>query len=328
MAQTFKVEPRIGMGCWAIGGPFWSGDTPVGYSGVDDNESIRAVHAAWEAGVRLFDTSAVYGAGHSEEILGAALVGRPDAVVVSKFGHSFDPVLRQMTGPRFDPAYVRWSVTESLRRLRRERIDVMLLHLNELAPQTAIPAFDTLDLLIEAGHIGGYGWSTDFPSSVENFAHRPGFSTVQHSMNIFFDAPSMCRTAAKSGLTQLIRSPLAMGVLTGKFSEGRKVPRDDVRSVPADWQGYFENSQARPELTQQIDAIRELLTTGGRTLGQGALSWLLAKGENINPIPGAKTAKQATENAAAMDFGPLPDSIMAEIEIILQRRPEGEFRPR
>ncbi|WP_250888713.1 aldo/keto reductase [Mesorhizobium sp. dw_380] len=328
MAAQIHLGSRIGMGCWAIGGHFWSGEVPVGYSGADDSESVRTIHAAWDGGIRLFDTSAVYGAGHSEALLGEALSGRSEAVIVSKFGHSFDPVSRQMTGPRFDPDYVRWSVGESLRRLGSDCIDVMLLHLNDLSIEHAEPAFEVLEQFVQAGDIRSYGWSTDFPPNVGAFADWSSFSTVQHSMNVFFDAPSMCKTAHDNGLAQLIRSPLAMGVLTGKFSDGRAVPPDDVRSVAADWQVYFEASRARSELTRQIDAIRELLTAGGRTLGQGALCWLLAKGGNIHPIPGAKTAKQAVENAAAMEFGPLPETVMAEIETILQRPPEGEFRSR
>ncbi|EHH14158.1 aldo/keto reductase [Mesorhizobium amorphae] len=328
MAMTIHLGSRIGMGCWAIGGHFWSGETPVGYSGADDSQSVETIHAAWDGGIRLFDTSAVYGAGHSEALLGEALSGRSEAIIVSKFGHSFDPVSRQMTGPKFDPDYVRWSVAESLRRLGRDCIDVMLLHLNDLTIEDAAPAFEVLEQLVQAGDIRSYGWSSDFPPSVEAFADRSGFSTVQHAMNVFFDAPSMCKTAHDNGLAQLIRSPLAMGVLTGKFSDGRAVPSDDVRSVPADWQLYFEASRARPDLSRQIDAIRDLLTVGGRTLGQGALCWLLSKGDNIHPIPGAKTPRQAVENAAATEFGPLPESVMVEIETILQRPPEGEFRAR
>lgn len=328
MLEALQTAPRIGMGCWAIGGHFWSDETPVGYSGADDGESIRTVHAAWDAGVRVFDTSSVYGAGHSEEILGKALSGRGDAIVVSKFGHSIDRSTRQMTGPRFEPDYVRASIRESLARLGRDYVDVMLLHLNELPIEDAGSVFETLESLRNAGHIRSYGWSTDFPARVEAFAKHPGFSTVQHSMNVFFDAPTMCRTAAAHGLTQLIRSPLGMGILSGKFSDGRMVPLDDVRSASPDWQGYFRDGRPRAELVAQIEMIYDLLTAGGRTLAQGALCWLLAKGNNVLPIPGAKTVKQAIENASAMDHGPLSAPVMAYIEEILQRPPEGEPRAR
>lgn len=328
MTSRLQTAPRIGMGCWAIGGPFWFGNIAVGYSGADDAESLRAIHAAWDHGIRVFDTSAVYGAGHSERLLGEALAHRGDAVLVSKFGHSIDPATRQLTGPRFDPAYVRWSVEQSLRRLDRDYIDVMLLHLNDLPVEDAEPAFETLEALVAAGVIGSYGWSTDFPASAAAMARRLGFSAVQHSMNLFFDAPSMCRVAREHGLSQLIRSPLGMGVLTGKFDDGRVVPGGDVRAGPPDWQGYFDAGRPRGDLARQMAVVRELLTVGGRTLAQGALCWLLAKGPGILPIPGAKSAAQAIENAGAMAFGPLPEAVMLEIESNLQRPPEGLPRAR
>lgn len=328
MTSRLQTAPRIGMGCWAIGGPFWCGDIAAGYSGADDAESLRTIHAAWDHGMRVFDTSAVYGAGHSERLLGEALAHRGDAVIVSKFGHSIDAATRQLTGPRFDPAYVRWSVEQSLRRLRRGHIDVMLLHLNDLPVEDAEPAFETLEALVAAGVIGSYGWSTDFPASVAAMARRLGFSTVQHAMNLFFDASSMCRVARDHGLSQLIRSPLGMGVLTGKFDDGQSVPAGDVRAGPPDWQGYFDAGRPRTDLARQMAAVRELLTIGGRTLAQGALCWLLAKGPGILPIPGAKSAAQATENAGAMAFGPLPEAVMLEIERLLQRPPEGLPRAR
>lgn len=328
MTSRLQTAPRIGMGCWAIGGPFWFGEIAAGYSGADDAESLRAIHAAWDHGIRVFDTSAVYGAGHSERLLGEALAQRGDAVIVSKFGHSIDAATRQLTGPRFDPSYVRWSVEQSLRRLDRDNIDVMLLHLNDLPVNDAEPAFETLEALVATGVIGSYGWSTDFPASAAAMARRLGFSTVQHAMNLFFDAPSMCRVAKEHGLSQLIRSPLGMGVLTGKFDDGRVVPGGDVRAGPPDRQGYFDAGRPRTDLEQQMAAVRELLTVGGRTLAQGALCWLLAKGPGILPIPGAKSAAQAAENAGAMAFGPLPEPVMLEIESILQRPPEGLPRAR
>ncbi len=85
MESKFENAPRIGMGCWAIGGAFWRGDQAVGYSGTNDADSLQAIEASWEAGIRVFDTSAVYGAGHSEALLGKALGTRSDAIIVSKF---------------------------------------------------------------------------------------------------------------------------------------------------------------------------------------------------------------------------------------------------
>lgn len=328
MESKLKAAPRIGMGCWAIGGSFWSGDVPVGYSGANDKDSKRAIDAAWSAGIRVFDTSAVYGVGHSETLLGEVLSDRPDAIIVSKFGHSFDTKTRQMTGPRFDAAYIRDSLEQSRKRLRRDQIDVLLLHLNDLSIEEAKPVFDTLEDLRSRGHVASYGWSTDFWDSLTAVANREGFTTVQHAMNLFFDAPSLSATTEAHGLIQLNRSPLAMGVLTGKFQDGRHVGNDDVRSNDPSWQGYFEGGVARSDYTHQLDAVKELITVGERTLAQGALCWLLAKSPHTLPLPGAKTAQQAEENAAALECGPLPASVMEEIETVLNRPPEGAARAR
>ncbi len=328
MDSIFEGAPRIAMGCWAIGGPFWSGDVSVGYAGTNDADSAGAIHAAWDAGVRVFDTSAVYGAGHSETLLGKTLGNRPDAIIVSKFGHAFDAETKQMTGPKFDPAYVRDSIDQSRKRLQRDKIDVMLLHLNGLSVDEATPAFDTLEELVAAGHIGAFGWSTDFPGSVDAMAGRDGFIAVQHAMNLFIDASSMYATARAHEVVQLIRSPLGMGVLTGKYSDGYRVASGDIRANDAQWQGYFTDGTASPDRARQLDAVRDLITVGGRTLAQGALCWLLAKSPRTVPLPGAKNAEQAKENAGAMDHGPLPDAIIDEIEAVLNRPPEGPPKER
>ncbi len=261
-------------------------------------------------------------------MLGQTLGDRPEAVIVSKFGHSFDAASKQMTGPKFDPAYIRDSVEQSRLRLRRDQIDVILLHLNDLPVEDAEFAFDVLEDLRSVGQIASFGWSTDFPDSLDQVGSRVGFAAVQHAMNLFFDAPSLCGVADRHDLIQLNRSPLAMGVLTGTYSGGRSVAADDVRSNGSDWQGYFTNSAASPEFVRQLDAVRELITVGGRSLAQGALCWLLARSPRTVPLPWAKNATQAQENARALDHGPLPEAIMAEIETVLARPAEGPPKAR
>ncbi len=328
MESKFENAPRIGMGCWAIGGAFWRGDQAVGYSGTNDADSLQAIEASWEAGIRVFDTSAVYGAGHSEALLGKALGTRSDAIIVSKFGNAFDASTKQMTGSQYDPAYIKDSVEQSRSRLCRDQIDVMLLHLNDLSIEESLPVFETLDGLRSRGHIASYGWSTDYAASIDAVAGQEGFTTVQHAMNVYFDATSLSAVADSHDLVKLIRSPLAMGVLTGSFSKGRRIGKDDIRSEEANWQGYFDNGEASAQCLKQLDAVRELLTVGGRTLAQGALCWLLAKSANNVPIPGAKNAEQAQQNAAALEFGPLPADIMETIETVIDRPPEGQNRAR
>lgn len=310
---------RIGMGCWAIGGPFWDGEVPLGYSGTNDTDSRQAIEASWTNGVRLFDTSAAYGAGHSESLLGDVIGNRSDAIIVSKFGHSIDTKSKQMTGPRFEPDYIRWSVEQSLKRLRRDKIDIMLLHLNDLSVEDAGPVFETLADIREAGQIAAFGWSTDFPDKLSRFADIEGFEAVQYAMNVFSSAPAMCQCVEQHDLLGMIRSPLAMGILTGKYSNGAKVAADDNRSVDVDWRSFFENGGISKSHAKKLDAVRDLLTCDGRSLTQGAICWLLAKSTHCFPIPGAKNALQAEENAMAMNFGPLPSATMEEIEIVLNR---------
>src|SRR5512134_3465614 len=98
----------LGLGCWAIGGPFWSGEQPQGWGEVDDNESIRAIHVGLEKGINFFDTANVYGAGHSERVLGKALAGRRAGVMIAtKFNAVFDEATRQVTGSDSSPAGIR-----------------------------------------------------------------------------------------------------------------------------------------------------------------------------------------------------------------------------
>src|SRR5215469_1912399 len=119
----------MGMGCWAIGGLFWAGETPVGWDTIDDAESIRAIHRALGLGITFFDTADVYGAGHSERVLGCALAEHRDqAVIATKFTNTFDEDTRQITGSSAEPAYIRQACEASLRRLGTDRIDLYQFH--------------------------------------------------------------------------------------------------------------------------------------------------------------------------------------------------------
>jgi aryl-alcohol dehydrogenase-like predicted oxidoreductase len=314
-----RTIPRLGMGCWAIGGPFYAGDVPLGWGEVDDNESIAAVHRALDLGIRFFDTAANYGAGHSEEILGKALDGHGDVMTASKFGHATDPETRQMIGQFADETFIRTTVETSLRRLRREQIDLLQFHLNDFPLAQSDEVFDSLERLRTAGKIAAYGWSTDFPERARRQAPRDGFVAVQHDMNVFVPASAMLGIAEEHGLVSINRSPLMMGILSGKFHAGRSVGADDVRGAKLDWNIYFQNGQVAPDFAGRLAAIRELLMTGGRTTVQGALGWIWAKSDRTLPIPGFRTVAQVEENAGALAKGPLPATVVDEIDAVLAR---------
>jgi aryl-alcohol dehydrogenase-like predicted oxidoreductase len=320
--------PALGMGTWAIGGLYYAGDQPRGWGKADDRESIAAINRAYDLGIRFFDTACSYGAGHSEEVLGEALDKRADVILATKFGNRFDPVTKKAAPPNATPECIEHSVEGSLRRLRRERIDLLQFHLNSFPLAEAGEVFDTLDRLRQAGKIDAYGWSTDFPDRAAAFADRPAFVAVQHAMNVFVPASDLLKTIEAHGLLSINRSPLAMGLLTGKFTRNSVIPADDVRSNTMSWLSYFKGGKVAPGYGERLDAVRDLLTAGGRTLAEGAIGWLWARSERTLPVPGFRSVRQVEENAGALDKGPLPAAVMDEIERVIMREPEGEPRER
>jgi aryl-alcohol dehydrogenase-like predicted oxidoreductase len=139
-------------------------------------------------------------------------------------------------------------------------------------------------------------------------------------MNVLSDAGPMVALCEELNLASINRGPLAMGLLTGKYSADSKLGDDDVRGAqgPA-WMRYFKDGQPNPEWFQKVEAVREILTSGGRSLVQGALAWLWARSDKTIPIPGFRTVAQVEENCAAMRFGPLSAGQMSEIDALLGR---------
>jgi aryl-alcohol dehydrogenase-like predicted oxidoreductase len=308
---------EIGFGCWAIGGPFSMGGRPDGWGQVDDDESVAAMRRALELGITFFDTADVYGAGHSEEVLGRAVAGRRDEVVIAtKFGYTFDAGQRAITGEDASPGYIRRACRASLRRLGTDRIDLYQLHIGDLPASQAHEVAGTLEDLVTKGLIRAYGWSTDDTQQAAAFAGGAHCAAVQHELNVLADAPAMLAVCAAHDLASVNRSPLAMGLLTGKYGPASQLPPDDVRAAQP-WVGYFTGGRPAPAWLARLDAIRQVLTSGGRTLAQGALGWLLARSPRTIPIPGIRTAAQAGQNAAALRQGPLPPAEMTMIAWLL-----------
>ncbi|MGH3491490.1 MAG: aldo/keto reductase [Actinopolymorphaceae bacterium] len=309
----------LGLGCWAIGGPFKMFGKPDGWGAVDDDESIRAIHRALDLGVTLFDTADAYGTGHSERVLGRALAGRREqAVIATKFGFTHDEAKRELIGTDPSPGYVRRACEASLRRLGTDYIDLYQLHIGELPAEEAAPIRDALETLVDDGLIRAYGWSTGVAEKAEVFAAGPRCAAIQHSLHVFTDAAEVLAVCDAHDLASINNSPLAMGLLTGKFTADSQLPDDDVRGTGWEWVPYFSDGRPVPEFLAKLDAIREILRTNGRTLAQGALAWIWGRSERTIPIPGFKSVAQAEDNAGAMAFGPLEPVQMAEIEQLLR----------
>ncbi len=311
-----KVSP-IGMGCWAIGGPWDLLGKPCGWGVVDDAESIRAIHAALDLGVNLFDTAANYGAGHSEEILGKALEGKRDRVVLAtKFGFDVDEPGKSVARFRTNDDVINdipVSCERSLKHLRTDCIDLYQLHIWDFPLEPAPAVCDALEKLVRQGKIRAYGVSTDSVELARVFAEGEHCAAVQHDLNVVMDAPEMLALCEQQNLASVNRSPLARGALTGKYRKDTAFAADDVRSDQWSMDHFFAST------VDKLEAVRGILTSGGRTLAQGALAWIWARSERTLPIPGFRTVAQVQDNVGALDCGPLTRQQMQEIDKILGR---------
>lgn len=309
----------LGLGCWPIGAAWAAGDQPLGYTSVDDTTSLRALHRGIEIGVTLLDTADVYGAGHSERLVGKAVADHPDVLVATKFGYVFDESTRQLTGEDTSPEYVRRALHASLRRLGRERVDLYQLHLSDVDDRRAADIIATLEDLVAEGLVAWYGISADDAGPAEAFAAGPHCTAVQFELNVFGGSEAVLAVCDRHDLAALCRSPLAMGLLGGRYGAGTRLPADDVRGRPPSWLEWFSDGGPNPAFLSRLELVREALTTGGRTLAQGALGWVWAHHERTIPLPGFRTPGQVEENVAAADHGPLDRGTYTVIERALGR---------
>lgn len=314
----------LGMGCWAIGGPWNFNGMPAGWSGVDDAESLRAIQHAFELGATFYDTAANYGAGHSERLLAQAFKGKRDKVVIStKFGYDVNEEKKEVI--HFDATEedsdiagrLHASLEASLRRLETDYIDVYLIHVWGLTIERALAAREILEEMVKAGKIRTYGWSTDRTDAIQAFATSPNCGVIQQQLSVLDGNNELVALCEKLNLGSMNRGPLGMGLLTGKFAPESTFPQDDVRTH-AQWHPAFKDGKPTQDWLNKLASIREVLTSGGRTLTQGALAWIWARSPLTVPIPGFKTVAQVEENCKAMEFGPLSQDMFLEIEEILK----------
>ncbi len=314
----------IGLGCWAIGGPWdWleadGSKGPVGLGQVDDAESIRAIHYALDAGINFFDTAANYGCGHSERILGQALAGWRDKVILAtKFGYVVDEENRIVAETENVLPRIRQECEDSLRRLQTDYIDLYQFHVDEYPPEKAAEVRAALESLVAEGKIRWYGWSTNNPAGAQVFAQGAHCTAIQHWLNMVRqrdDLPQMLAVCEEYDLADVIRSPLVMGMLTGKFTLDTTFPKDDIRST------WDLRAGRTPQNIQRVEVVRKFFTDAGdpRTLAQIALAWILTRSERAIPIPGFKTVAQVKENIQAMEFGLLSKEQMQKINETFER---------
>jgi aryl-alcohol dehydrogenase-like predicted oxidoreductase len=280
---------RIGLGAMTMAGTYTSG------GGLDDAESIRAIHRALDLGVTHIDTAEVYGPFHSEELVGQAIKDRRDQVVVAtKFGL----VSHSGGGPGVadsSPANVRAAVEGSLTRLGTDHIDLYYQH--RVDPSTPIEeTVGALTGLVTEGKVRYIGLSEAGPDTIQRAHAVHPVAALQTEYSLWTRDPEaeLLPLLRRLGIGFVPYSPLGHGFLTGQLRTVDDIPDDDWRKSNPRFTG--ENFQLNLRIVDEVTAVAAEVDA---TPAQIALAWLLAQGEDIAPIPGTRRVARVEENTAA-----------------------------
>ena len=306
LGKTGYDISTIGFGAWAIGGS---------WGPVDDAASMRALHAAADAGVNFYDTADVYGDGHSEQLLSRFLRERAGErlFVATKMGRRVPQVAANYT----PEAFVAWNA-RSRENLGGERLDLVQLH----CPPTEVfyhpEVFAALDEMVAAGVIAHYGVSVERVEEALKAIESPGVASVQIIFNMVRQRPAdrFLAEAAKRDVGVLARVPMASGLLTGKLTAASTFGADDHRNFNRHGESFdMGETFAGLDYEVGLEVVERLrpLVPEGATMGQLALRWILMSDSVTAAIPGARTPEQARLNAAAADLAPLTPETMTQI---------------
>jgi len=282
------------------------------YGAPDAAEATATIDRALELGITLLDTADIYGFGENEQLVGRAIAGRRDDVVLAtKFGIFIDPDGRDDRSVRGDPAYVRQACDASLERLGVDHIDLYYQH----RPDTEVPIEETVGAmadLVGAGKVRYLGLSEASAGTVRRAAAVHPIAALQTEWSLFSrDIEAEIVPACRElGVGLVPYSPLGRGLLTGAVSSLDELQSDDFRRTQPRFQG--DNLRRNLEL---VAVVREIAADLGATPGQVALAWLQAQGDDVVPIPGTKRRRYLEENAAALDLE-LPADDVARLEAL------------
>ena len=307
LGRTGREVSVVGLGTWQLGADW--GD-------VREDDALAVLDAAYESGVRLFDTADVYGDGRSEQIIASFLhrSGVDDVVVATKMGRRINPQdPRNYTLDNFRA----WT-DRSRANLGVDTLDLVQLHCPPTAVYDDDAVFDALDTLVDEGRIASYGVSVETRAEALAAIARPGVASVQIILNMLRLGPvaEVLPAAQAAGVGILARVPLASGLLSGKYDETTTFPANDHRTYNRHGEAFdVGETFSGVDFGTGLEAVRRLapLVPADVTMAQFALRWVIDQPGVSTVIPGARSAEQARANAAAADLAPLTSEQLAVI---------------